>query len=1150
MLTKQLFKTLSIAVACLTLGFNALALDSSSFATSSKLATGKWVKIQVPTSGVYELTDAELTAMGFSNPANVRVYGSGGYMLSEVLNGTQPDDLRQVSTKRFGDKLVFYAKGVARFTLTDPNSNTPRFTRTLNAYSTAGYYFLCESDDPELNVVAATQGSEAATQRASSLDYFWHETDRTSLGQTGKSFLGEDLLVSNKFEYNLPGLCPDSLLVVSPSVAAMWTSMPTEGYVQAFLNDGTENRDSIPFTISQSTIRYVTQSNITYYNQATPYAAVVPKNKQEQGDITIDMRLSYGRPTKLYLDYFILTYYRRNALTDDDAQVRLGFNKLLANDQVVLPDADENLVVWNIDNEDIPRSFQLSDIEGGKAFIPGFESRWAQFIAFDPSKQLNKISGYETVENQNIHGQPVPDMVILTSKEFMPQAERIAEMHRLNDALDVLVVDQEQVFNEFSSGTQDAMAVRLMNKMFYDRDKDKFKHFLVFGCGSYDNRGLISNKPNRVITYESDNSSEEVSSYTCDDFFGYMDDNSGYDVASDKLRLGVGRIPAADLAEAKSDVDKLLNYVNNPDYGPWRNNSLSTADQDNGSNENGLHMFQAEGIVNIVGGTNLNTDRVYVPFYPKATAASETGKAENSRSAVTARQRMTNLLKEGQYFLTYVGHAGHIGLTSRSKLWTSTQAQNVTYEHLPIFTTACCDVARYDGDMRGVCEHMFHNPNGGAIALLTSTRSVYANDNDNLNRPFVQKLFDYATSGTMNTLGEIYIASKNSFGNERNVNKMAFMLMGDPAMRVNYPKPLFNIRTLNGVDVSSNTITAKPLDKIVVEAQVSKEGTNELDTDFNGTATVTLYDAQAYYNTYTNRVGNRNVTRAIYYPREMLARIEGDVVNGKFTGTIIVPRDMQAENDSTLILRVYAHKTGTDQMVNGVTNNIIARQLDDLSGLPDDDNAPVITSLFFNDESSFAEGMMVPANSTLYVNAEDDLGISVQETSGSGTMTLTLDGGKTSYPEVKSYARLTNDGKNLSLAFPFQNLQPGIHTATFTVYDIMGNSAQKTVSFVVGDHAEMQLELAEIPAITQATIDMSTDLTSVPQVTLKITDAVGKLVAVKNNVTFPFAWDLKDNNGERVQAGLYKFFGTFNDGINSGGTPIYNLIVIDPVKRN
>ena len=53
---------------------------------------------------------------------------------------------------------------------------------------------------------------------------------------------------------------------------------------------------------------------------------------------------------------------------------------------------------------------------------------------------------------------------------------------------------------------------------------------------------------------------------------------------------------------------------------------------------------------------------------------------------------------------------------------------------------------------------------------------------------------------------------------------------------------------------------------------------------------------------------------------------------------------------------------------------------------------------------------------------------------------------------------------------------------------------------------------------------------------------------MQNTSSFPIVWNLNDNTGARVAPGLYHYFGTFDDGVNYGGTPIGDLIVVDPVK--
>jgi hypothetical protein len=286
----------------------------------------------------------------------------------------------------------------------------------------------------------------------------------------------------------------------------------------------------------------------------------------------------------------------------------------------------------------------------------------------------------------------------------------------------VAVVDHEKIFNEFSSGVRDGMAYRLLCKMLYDRDGAKFKNLLLFGTGSFDNREVMGKHPTNLLTYQSDNSNYEDYSFTTDDFFGFLDDNSGINISNDKLRIGVGRITCADEDEARSDVDKIVEYYANPDYGVWRNNTMVMSD----SPDNGKYMFQGQGYKDQIDNklnTGMHVNTVHNSMYPRSTT--QPSYAVDRKMATEAKQQLAYQLKAGTYFATYVGHAGAVSFTKTSKMWTTGDVSLPVYPHYPIMSTACCDVAHYDNDTRGIAELMFHKRDGGAIALLTSSRMVF-----------------------------------------------------------------------------------------------------------------------------------------------------------------------------------------------------------------------------------------------------------------------------------------------------------------------------------------------------------------------------------------------------------------------------------------
>lgn len=1127
------------------------AFDVSKYATQSKLSTGKWVKISIPETGVYELTDADLLAMGFSNPSQVRLYGTGGYRINEVLNGKAVDDLKPVPVKRYPGKLCFYGNGPIKFTMASYRV-VPHFVREFNPYSQVGCYFLTEEATPETTM--ANRQTTTVTDYVNtptSMDFFYYENELSSISNSGKDLLGEDFNdASVKIDYFLPDLA-DSTLVVTNCVAARISST---SYASAILHSGGV-ADTVQYILNMSRLDAIPNSNdAVFYNTATPYDRLKLTHPAEHGQLEpYVLNPSDGDVSLSRLDYFTLTYFRNNIIREDkDNQMMMAYAMTKGNERFMLPNASPTTAVWCVYDLAAPTVVPLTsynDETGQGLCFCTTSMTHVEFVAFDPAKTLKKVTVFEPIENQNLHAMATPDLLIITNKMYMDQAERIADLHRSLDGLDVAVVDHEQIFNEFSSGTRDAMAYRLFCKMLYDRNPSKLKNLLLMGTGSMDNRELQGSHPGTLLTYQSDNSSHQDLTYTTDDIFGFLGDNSGSTVSNEQLSIGVGRITCSDPDEARSDVDKLVEYYANPDYGVWRNNTMVVSDSPDAAE----YMFQGEGYKNMIDNelnTGLHVTTVHNLQYPRSNT--QPNIIIDRKEAIVGKQMMREQFKSGVFFATYVGHAGPIGFTKYNNMWITSDVVNTDMPHLPIMSTACCNVARFDGDTRGIADLMFHYLKGGAIALLTTSRMSYSNGNDLINSNFIRELFTRDANGNPPTLGKAYMESKNSI-NVLDDNKMKFFLLGDPAMQVNYPVSRFSIKKVNNTSLTSAQARAqiRPLVKFAVDAQVLKDN-GSLDTGFNGDATVTLYGKNELFTSVSRVMNTDTITRPIYYNRDKLAEITGRVTNGVFHGEMIAPMVPEVADDTTssaLLLRVYAHKDNSNVMVNGLTEKITLLPFDESVAI-DDNAAPVINSMFINDEETFANGAIVAPEAILYINASDDLGINIQPNSVDGAMLLLLDEGRSTMADVYCYVSPGQDGTSISIEYPLKNLAEGQHTLTYTVYDLRGNSTTRTITFTVGQTCSSNLVADKLPAYVdgEVSFDLETSLARTPEFIVSVTDATGKLVWKTTTRSFPVTWDLRDRNGNKVPAGLYRYFGTYDDGSNYGGTPINKLIVLDPVK--
>ena len=154
---------------------------SSPYASHSVLASGRWAKISVSETGVYQLTEQLVRRAGFSNLNKVKVYGYGGALQPEVIRSeylSATDDLQEVPTCTIGGRRLFHAVGPVGW---EKATSTERIR---NPYSDVGCYFITESDEEPLTVDSAQFVSSfyPTTNDYHSLhevdDYAWYHSGR------------------------------------------------------------------------------------------------------------------------------------------------------------------------------------------------------------------------------------------------------------------------------------------------------------------------------------------------------------------------------------------------------------------------------------------------------------------------------------------------------------------------------------------------------------------------------------------------------------------------------------------------------------------------------------------------------------------------------------------------------------------------------------------------------------------------------------------------------------------------------------------------------------------------------------------------------------------------------------------------------------
>ena len=1122
-------------------------------------ASGVWHAFATTEEGVHCVGYDELLASGIQPetivPSQLRLFGRGASALPLDNDEERPLDLPQqhivlrgLDDGAFdpGDELCWHAPAHEHWSWNDADG----WVHQPAWWGDTAKWFLrldAPEDMPRLDMESAPLfAGEVDEIRTTHVTFGVEEEHEFNLIRSGRNWFGTRLSAfgASTATWNLP--IPNAV-ADSAALLRFGAAMRTVGAGTASQLECTAGGESMVLTDV-----LLSPSSLTYgrYVSGEMSAPLV------QGNLQVLANLIPGtEDANAWVDY--LTYQVDQHLIYSSGQLRIhglpldAAGQPIQGAQYVLGGSapDE---VWDVTDPLEVRRMSTTTENGSIVWRDAVSVQPKHYVAFRWNAVKRPVA-LGSVGNSNVHGLGAVDHVIVTVPFLKEPADSLAQIHA-SRGRNVAVVMQQDIFDAFSSGVSDPTAIKMLMMMLSDRAAQSGGAFeppqslLLFGDASYENRNVQGNG-RQIVGHYSNESLQTTTSYISDDYFALTAEGQG-ELPEDMLQFGVGRIPAPDLESAWAAVRKIATYMGlneglsdaascldpngSSTFGPWRNRVLFVSDDQDGNNLDGhRYMENSEEHSNTIRNNHNEYDVVKV--YPDAYVQTNTpgGERYDDASAEIARR-----VDEGALIVNYIGHGGERGWAHERILNLETIQGWSNLRRMPVFMTATCELFRFDDpDLVSAGEAILFNPNGGGVALLTTTRTVYSSGNQQVNRAFFETaLLDEPGR----CLGDVYRDTKNSDQITSHTNSRNFSLMGDPALELAYPR--------ERVYLTQFPDTMKSLEEVLVRGYVGNAQGDTL-TSFNGVVVPTVFDKRATVTTLDNDQSEGPFTYEVHQNilHKGLATVEG----GFFEFRFIVPRDIDYTFGQGRI-SCYALSGQTD--AHGFTEEFV---IGGTSDNPIVDNEGPEVELFMND-TLFRAGDVVHEDPWLFARVFDESGLN---TSGNGLghdAKAILDG-DASHPYVLNeyFVSDLDTYQSGSIRFPFQGLSEGTHELELKVWDVANNSATAATHFVVA--SSLEVALLEVmafpnPAWEQVTFRMTGNQACKPaKVHLEVFNLQGQIV---HEVAFEgevlgfrddvMTWDLKPSSGGSVTPGVYVFRVTWENEIGDSAQYADKLVVLRP----
>jgi hypothetical protein len=966
-----------------------------------------YYKFPVIESGVYKISNDRLKTLGFDDPDDVAVFGFPG-MLPQKLDSLQLT-LQEIPSKKIGNDIFFFVNGPNQIVIREES------LELQNHFHTDTLYYLIGKKIKGNKILAAENSSEISGGNGNLYQIQSRKWEDTNILSSGRNWYSNPLFVgqSTTFSFTIPNGAagPPDLQI---------------GLMAQSLSESTFRINAFGQNIGQSIIPPI--PNTTY--------GIKGREKTEKLSITppasnsVDFRVIFQSGDLNgtgYLDYAVLStpYSPSNIGTgifynlDSESAFEFPVSK----------------TVWKISD-----AFSITE-SVGKVFLTKGER-----IAVFEQNQVMAVSEFKLANTALRNDSTDPQLLIITHRSLFSQAQRLSN-HKSQLGIQSKVVVLEDIYDSFGYGNRDVTAIRNLIAHYYHHS-GKLKNVLFFGKGTYDYKGKQGGRPNLVPTYSSRSSLNPLTTYSSDDYFGFVDWGQGQweesNSGDEQLKIGVGRIPAISLSEAREMVDKIIAYeTGTENRGEWKRNLAFFADDA----DNNIHLRDAE--VHSRYLSEKHPEYLIKKLYLDRFEQPRSGNAQTSPAAKAA---LKSTIEEGVLVLNYIGHGNETTLTAERVFTVADLRDWPENPLLPLIVTATCEFGRHDSPfIRSGAEEFLFAEKKGAIALLTTGRPVFSSVNFALNTAFVASVFE-KDNGETRDLGEVFRLTKNnSLNGPFNRN---FSLLGDPSLRLAIPELTTQTERIWDVVLEAETDTLKALQQVQIKGKIIDPLTGAISPTSNGVFDIQITDkAQTLQS-----LGDESSPADFLEEMNVLFRGKGEVKDGSFTANVFVPINIDTEVGLGNIRLFASLNQGGDEAMGAIQIPVGGTA----SYTSEDNQGPIINLRYGQDQSEGNQSFPF-SNLPISILLEDQSGINISSQGAGRDIELSIN----NQPPIvlnQVFKAINNGFEKGEINTLLPDLKEGKNTIIVSAWDNVGNRSEITQEIEIKGSLDLKiLEYATYP---------------------------------------------------------------------------------------